>query len=57
MLWNLVVLLVFAGIVGWVIWYWYRASKDVVSQVEVLNPGGERGTALLVYIAVDGALW
>ena len=38
-----------AGIVGWVIWYWYRVSKEVVSQVEVLNPGGERGTALLVY--------
>jgi len=49
MLWNLVVLLVFAGIVAWVIWYWHRASKEVVSQVEVLNPGGERGTALLVY--------
>ena len=38
-----------AGIVAWVIWYWYRASREVVSQVEVLNPGGERGTALLVY--------
>jgi len=49
MLWHLVVLLVFAGIVGWVIWYWYRASKEVVSQVEVLNPGADRGTALLVY--------
>ncbi len=49
MLWDLVVLLVFGGIVGWVIWYWYRASKEVVSQVEVSNPGGERGTALLVY--------
>lgn len=49
MLWNLVVLLVFGGIVGWVIWYWHRASTEVVSQVEVLNPEGDRGTALLIY--------
>jgi len=45
----LAVLGLIAGIVGWVMWYWHRASKEVVSQVEVLNPGGERGTALLVY--------
>jgi flavorubredoxin len=38
-----------AGIVAWVLWYWQRASREVVSSVEVLNPGGDRGTALLVY--------
>ncbi len=44
-----VVLVVLAGMVAAVIWYWYRISQEVVSQVEVLNPGGDRGTALVVY--------
>lgn len=43
------VLAVLAGIVSWVIWYWYRASQEVVGETETLNPGGERGTALVVY--------
>jgi len=37
------------GIVAWVLWYWYRASQEVPSEVETLNPAGERGTALVVY--------
>jgi flavorubredoxin len=43
------VLLVVAALVAFVIWYWYRASKEVVSQVEVMNPEGDRGRALVVY--------
>ncbi len=44
-----VVLVALVGMVAAVIWYWYRISQEVVSQVEVLNPGGDRGTALVVY--------
>jgi hypothetical protein len=44
-----VVLVILAGTVAAVIWYWYRISQEVVSQVEVQNPAGERGTALVVY--------
>ncbi len=38
-----------AGMLAWVIWYWYRVSQEVPSEVETLNPAGERGTALVVY--------
>ena len=38
-----------AGIVAWVLWYWQRASREVVSSVEVLNAEGDSGTALVVY--------
>lgn len=44
-----VVLVILAGTVAAVIWYWHRISQEVVSQVEVLNPAGDRGTALVVY--------
>lgn len=40
---------VVAGIMAWVIWYWYRVSQAVPSEFEALNPAGERGTALIVY--------
>jgi flavorubredoxin len=40
---------ILAGVVGAVTWYWYGVSREVASQVEVLNPGGDRGTALVVY--------
>ncbi len=40
---------VVAGVLAWVIWYWYRVSQEVPSEVETLNPAGERGTALVVY--------
>ena len=43
------VLVILAGTVAAVVWYWYRISQEVVSQVEVLNPGGDRGTALVVH--------
>jgi flavorubredoxin len=43
------VFLIVAALVAWVIWYWYRISKEVVSQVEVLNPEGEGGRAVVVY--------
>ena len=41
--------LVVAALVAPGIWYWYRASKEVVSQVQVMNPEGEGGRALVVY--------
>ena len=44
-----VVLLILAGTVAAVTWNWYRISQEVASQVEVLNPAGDRGTALVVY--------
>lgn len=44
-----VVLVILAGTVAAVLWYWYRISQEVVSEVEVLNPAGDRGTALVVY--------
>ena len=44
-----VVLLILAGTVAAVIWYRHRISQEVASQVEVLNPAGDRGTALVVY--------
>jgi flavorubredoxin len=40
---------VVAGVLAWVIWYWHRISQEVPSEVETLNPEGERGTALVVY--------
>jgi hypothetical protein len=45
----MVVLVILAGISAAVIWYWSRASREVVSELEVLNPGGDKGTALVVY--------
>ncbi len=40
---------VVAGILAWVIWLWYRVSQEVPTEVETLNPAGEKGTALIVY--------
>jgi hypothetical protein len=31
------------------IWFGYGRNREVVSEVEILNPGGESGTALVVY--------
>ena len=47
--WVKAAMLVFAVLsVGGVVWT-YLAEREVVREVEVLNPEGAEGTALLVY--------
>jgi hypothetical protein len=45
----LVVIVVLAVMVAVVVWLDYGRNKEVVSEVEVLNPSGKTGTALVVY--------
>ncbi|HEY74127.1 MAG TPA: hypothetical protein G4N99_12760, partial [Thermoflexia bacterium] len=45
----MVLIVVFAALATAGGWMYYGRNREVVSNVEVLNPGGESGTALVVY--------
>ena len=40
---------VFAALAAWAAWFFSGRNREVVSEVETLNPDGETGAALVVY--------
>ena len=42
-------IVVFAALAAWGVWFFSGRNREVVSEVETLNPDGGAGTALVVY--------